>query len=829
MSRTKNRTGELVTKRTAADEQSAQAFDSAGAKILKSSVADEASGSFLEYAYSVITSRALPDARDGLKPVHRRILFGMEKMGLQPDHAYVKCGRVSGEVMGKYHPHGDSAIYEALVRMGQDFSLNTPLVDPNGNFGSPNDGPAAARYTECRLSQIAMGLVGELDEDTVDFIPNYDGSLMQPSVLPAAFPNLLVNGGSGIAVGMATKMIPHNLNEAIAASRMVLANRQVTLDEVMKVLPAPDLPTGGLLLGMDQVRAAYETGRGTVRMRAKVEVEPIEGSRGRVALIATELPYEIGTEKIIEKIKEETARKRLQGISDVKDLSDRRHGTRLVIELKVGVNPQALLAELYRLTPLETSFGINNLALVDGQPKTLGLLELLSVFIDHRLDCVRRRTQFRLSKAEARAHIIEGLLIALDNIDEVVRTIKASPDTSTARANLISKFALSDIQAGHILDMPLRRLVGLEVTALRDELAALLATIAELQKILNDPQVLADLVDGELAAFAAAHGAPRKTALIDGDLKEVLAASAPAAPVEVPDNPCRVVLSATGLLARTAAHGEETQVARATSGRAKDDQVTHTVDTTTRGQVLVLTKSGRAVKVDVIGLPVLPAGAVSLKTGAAAKDVAHLGPTDAVVGIAPLTGKGAGVAVGTTDGVVKIVAPDWPARSDDFDVITLKDGATVVSAAWVPEGDVNLVFVTSDAQVLHFPASTVRPQGRSGGGVAGVKLSDGATVIAFSVASPADAAQVQVVTFTGISAKVTPLALYPPKGRGTGGVRAHRFLKGEDHLAVAWVGASPVGATTTGDPVDLPAVDTRRDGSGSVLSALGLVGGRLTT
>ncbi|MBN1172097.1 MAG: DNA topoisomerase IV, partial [Micromonosporaceae bacterium] len=380
------------------------AFDSAGARVFDNPLVSEVEDSYLEYAFSVIHARALPDARDGLKPVHRRILYSMHEQGYRPDRAHVKSARVVGDVMGKYHPHGDSAIYDAMVRLAQGFSLNAPLVDGHGNFGSPDDGPAASRYTEARMSREAMLLVGELGEGTVGFRPNYDGSLEEPSVLPAAFPNLLVNGTSGIAVGMATNMIPHNLGEVVAAARCLINEPDASLDRLMAFVPGPDLPTGGVLLGLDEVRKAYETGRGVVRMRGRVEIGPLPGSRSRQAITVTELPYGVGAEKIIEAITSEVRGKsitsgprkgqrlapKLQGIADVKDLTDRENGTRLVIECKAGVNPQALLADLYRITPLEQSFGINNLVLVDGQPQTLGLKALLEVFLAHRTEVVTR-------------------------------------------------------------------------------------------------------------------------------------------------------------------------------------------------------------------------------------------------------------------------------------------------------------------------------------------------------------------------------------------------------------------------------------------------------
>src|SRR4051794_23582262 len=394
----------------------------------------------------------------------------MFDLGYRPDRPHVKSARVVGDTMGRFHPHGDGAIYDAMVRMAQDFSLNVPLIDGHGNFGSPDDGPAAQRYTEARLSQAAMQLVSELSEDTVDFRPNYDGSLEEPSVLPAAFPNLLVNGTSGIAVGMATNMIPHNLGEVIAAARWLITHPSATLDKLMEFVPGPDLPTGGKLLGLDEVRRAYETGRGVVRMRGKVETGPLEGSRGRQAITVTELPYGIGAEKVIEAITDEVRGKpitsgprrgqrqaaRLQGIADVKDLTDRENGTRLVIECKVGVNPQALLADLYRLTPLEQSFGVNNLVLVDGQPQTLRLKQLLEVFLAHRYEVVTRRSAFRRRKREERLHLVDGLLIALLDIDKVVRLIRAADNAQAAKEGLMKQFKLSEIQANYILDTPLR-------------------------------------------------------------------------------------------------------------------------------------------------------------------------------------------------------------------------------------------------------------------------------------------------------------------------------------------------------------------------------------
>jgi DNA gyrase subunit A len=798
------------------------AFDNAGANVFDNSLKTEIEDSYLEYAYSVIHSRALPDARDGLKPVHRRILFSMNEQGYRPTHAYVKSSRVVGDVMGKYHPHGDVAIYDAMVRLAQDFSMNAPLVDGHGNFGSPDDGPAASRYTEARMSQEAMLLVGELGEDTVDFRPNYDGSLQEPSVLPAAFPNLLVNGTSGIAVGMATNMIPHNLGEVVAAARWLINHPTATLDKLMEFVPGPDLPTGGSLLGLDEVRKAYETGRGVVRMRARVETGPLEGSRGRQAITVTELPYGVGAERIIEKITDEVNKsKRLSGIADVKDLTDRENGTRLVIECKVGVNPQALLADLYRLTPLEQSFGINNLVLVNGQPQTLGLKALLEVFLQHRYDVVTRRTEYRRRKREERLHLVEGLLKALLNIDKVIRLIRNSDDAQSAKDGLMTQFKLSDIQATYILDTPLRRLTKYDRIELEAEQDKLRSEIAELTKILEDESVLKRVVSNELAKVAKDLAAERRTALIDGDLKEVLAASKPAGPLEVADDPCQVILSATGLVARTAAESEESSEGRRRNGRAKHDAVAAVVHSTARGQILLVTNRGRAFKTDVLPLPVLPvqSGTVSLGGGMAARELVPLEKGEKVVGIAPLGDQSTGspgLALGTRQGVVKVCAPEWPVRSDEFEVISLKDGDEVVGATWLTDGSETVAFVSSEASLLRYPASLVRPQGLKGGGMAGINLPGDAQAVFFGAIRTDDDehGEPMVVTSTGLSVKLTPFSEYPAKGRATGGVRAQRFLKGESRLALAWIGPRPAGATANGSAVELPEIDMRRDGSG---------------
>jgi DNA gyrase subunit A len=808
--------------------------------IIDTSVVDEIESSYLDYSYSVIYSRALPDARDGLKPVHRRILYSMQDAGLRPDRPYVKSARVVGDVMGRFHPHGDGAIYDAMVRLAQPFAMRVPLIDGHGNWGSPDDSAAASRYTECRLTPAALLLTDDLDEQTVDVEPNYDGSLTQPSVLPAAYPNLLVNGTSGIAVGMATNMIPHNLVEVIDAARHLLQHPDADLDDLMAFVPGPDLPTGGQLLGMTEVRTAYETGRGVVRMRATAEVGPLP--RGKSQITVTELPYGVGAERVIAKVKELVTGKKLSGIADVKDLTDRRLGTQLVFEVKAGFHPQAVLAELYRLTPLEESFGINNVALVDGQPRTLGLQELLEVFLGHRVDVVTRRSRFRLHKAQERAHLVEGLLLALANINVVVRIIRSSQDAAAARAGLIERFALSEVQAGYILDMQLRRLVALEVEKLQAELAELRATIAELEAILADPAKLRAVIGSELAQIAADHGRPRRTVLVGGDLKALVTRSS--SPLEVADEPCDVLLSSAGLLARTTTEpGPTAATGRRRTGRARHDVVLSSARTTTRGSVGLVTSAGRVLRLRVLDVPAVPAvttGALSLRGGASSSELAPLGRAERVLALTAMPAEGPGLVLATRLGVVKRVSPDWSAKGDALEVITLKPGDEVVGAVELVDEEQELVFFSSTADLLRFPASAVRPQGRGAGGIAGMKLAPGAFVVGFSAVdlrAPEGMLDVVdeplVVTGAGLppesrakgpgtvsSVKVTPLAEYPRKGRATSGVRVQRLLSGEAQLVLGWAGRPPVWAAGRGgEPVELPTHHGKRDGSGTPVTA----------
>ncbi|MCX4829912.1 DNA topoisomerase IV subunit A [Streptomyces sp. NBC_01016] len=788
-------------------------------KILDVDVVDEMQGSYLEYAYSVIYSRALPDARDGMKPVHRRIVYQMNEMGLRPERGYVKCARVVGEVMGKLHPHGDSSIYDALVRLAQPFSMRVPLVDGHGNFGSlgNDDRPAAMRYTECRPDAAASLMTESIDENTVDFVANYDGQEQEPLVLPAAYPNLLVNGASGIAVGMATNMAPHNLGEVIAAARHLIRHPGADLDTLMKYVPGPDLPTGGRIVGLSGIRDAYETGRGTFKIRSTVSVENVTARRK--GLVVTELPFAVGPEKVISKIKELVGSKKLQGIADVKDLTDREHGLRLVIEIKNGFVPEAVLEQLYKLTAMEESFGINNVALVDGQPLTLGLKELLEVYLDHRFDVVRRRSEFRRSKKQDRLHLVEGLLVALVDIDEVIRIIRSSDNSAQAKERLIERFSLSEIQTQYILDTPLRRLTKFDRIELDAERDKLNGEIDELTGILDSDSELRKLVSTELAAVAKKFGDDRRTVLL-----ESAGAPVSAVPLQVADDPCRVLLSSTGLLARTAngdpfTEGEDTK-------RTKHDVIVSSVPATTRGEIGAVTSEGRLLRLNVVDLPQLPdsVSAPNLSGGAPVSEfLSSLEADETVVCLMTLDESSPGLAIGTEQGIVKRVVPDYPSHKEELEVITLKDGDRIVGAAELRTGEEDLVFITDDAQLLRFQASIVRSQGRAAGGMSGVKLATGAKVISFTTIDPAvDAVVFTVAGSRGTlddsvqtTAKLTPFDQYPRKGRATGGVRCQRFLKGEDCLSLAWAGPAPArAAQKNGTPAELPEMDPRRDGSG---------------
>ena len=893
---------------------SAQTYDPRTVKehIVETPLNEEMSKSFLEYAYSVIYARALPDARDGLKPVQRRIVYQMGEMNLTPDRPYMKSARVVGEVMGKLHPHGDSAIYEAMVRLAQPFAMRLPLVDGHGNFGSLDDGPAASRYTEAKLGPAALGMNADIDEDTVDFTPNYDNKLKEPTVLPAAIPNLLVNGGSGIAVGMATNLATHNLGEVVNAAKFLMAHPDATLEQLMRYVPGPDWPTGGTIIGRDGIREAYATGRGTLTTRAATHIEHVTARKQ--AIVVTELPYMVGPEKVIERISDGVKNRKLEGISGAFDLTDRHNGTRIVIEIKTGFDPHAVLVQLFKHTPLQDNFAMNNVALVDGRPHTMGLKEMLQVWVDHRRVVIRRRSEYRKKKALERLHLVEGLLLAMLDIDEVIQVIRTSDDADAAKTRLMAVFDLDEVQAQYILDLRLRRLTKMNRIELEAERDDLKKRIEELTRILASAEALDHVVTSEMDEAVDKWGSPRRTVLLDADPDGTLtpvvaqgsgtsgisksaleavksattissaeadvAAAAAAAKktgeqsaltgaLKIEDEPCVVMMSATGLIARTSPSAMEVFNSRSASDeRLHDDQITTIFRTSTRATYGLVTSAGRLVLAQVVDLPALPASAtLSLQGGVQADDLISMTEsTDPVRGERVVTaiameqsadnGENGGdgettaeakplpsLAIGTRNGVVKRWNREAPTTMDSWPVIDVKDGDEVVFAA-VAEDDDRLVFVSSDSSLLTFDAKNVRPQGRTAGGMAGIKLAEGAHVMAFNVVPAGKVAWTYeegengltsgagavVLTVAGDedalpgtengAAKVTPLEMYPTKGRATGGVRSQRFLKGQNTLILAWVGPYPLHASTSaGSPVELPKPDMRRDGSGVDLAS----------
>ncbi|AYZ21758.1 DNA gyrase/topoisomerase IV subunit A [Gardnerella vaginalis] len=878
-----------------------QTFDPRKVKenIVETPLNEEMSKSFLEYAYSVIYARALPDARDGMKPVQRRIVYQMGNMNLTPEHAYMKSARVVGEVMGKLHPHGDSAIYEAMVRLAQPFSLRLPLVDGHGNFGSLDDGPAASRYTEARLAPAALGMNADINEDTVDFAPNYDNKLKEPTVLPAAIPNLLVNGASGIAVGMATNMATHNLGEVVAAAKYVMKHPNATLDDLMQIVPGPDWPGGGIIIGRSGIREAYETGRGAFTTRSKTHIENVTARKK--AIIVTELPFMVGPERVLERISQGIKARKLDGISGAIDLTDRHNGTRIVIEIKTGFDPNAVLAQLFKHTPLQESFTINNVALVDGRPHTMGLRELLDVWILHRRTVIRRRSEFRLNKAKERLHLVEGLLLAMLDIDEVIQVIRSSEDAETAKSKLISVFDLDEIQAQYILDLRLRRLTKMSRIELEGEKNDLLQKIDELNEILSSASQLDKVVIAEMDYAVKQWDTPRRTILLDEqedgsftpvctkNSKEVnsdsamdaviaanqltnaqadVAAAASAArksgdtdatsaALQLSDEPCAVALSTSGLIARTSV--ETFNRWQSHSSNIFDTPCLNVFTTTTRATYALITSAGRLVIAHVADLPHLNQGdenvSESLSNGVKASELlTSTQSTDPIRGekvvaaIAlsdsdsktPISSK-TPLAIGTKNGIVKRWNFESPTTMDSWSIIDLKDNDSVINAALANDED-RLVFISSDSSLLTFDAKQVRPQGRSSAGMAGIRLNEGCTVSAFAVVAKNDvewnyeegenglfsASGSVVFTLAGDSdalagtengaAKITPLEMYPTKGRGTGGVRSQRFLKGQNTILAAYVGNYPLYATTQrGANVELPKPDMRRDASGTEL------------
>jgi len=784
------------------------ADESIASEIREISVAQELGDSFLPYSLSVITSRALPDVRDGLKPVQRRIIVAMNQLGLRPGTAHKKSARVVGETMGNYHPHGDSAIYEALVRMGQNFSMSVPLVDPHGNFGSPDDPPAAARYTECRLAQSAMDMIGELDEDTVEFRDTYDAEGTEPECLPARMPNLLVNGATGIAVGMATNMPPHNLVEVVAALELVMTKRRPTptVAELMAVLPGPDFPTGGIIVDDGGLAEAYETGRGTFRIRARAEMVKVTARRR--GIVVTELPYAVGPERVMKRIKDLVLGGKLSGIADVRNLSDRRHGLRLQIEVKSGVNPEALLAQLYRLTPLEETFGLNNVVLVEGRPTTVGLYDLCRFYLEHRQDVVVRRTTYRLERARERAHIVEGLLIALDNIDLVVRIIRSSQTSDEARGELMAQLTLSEIQANHILDMRLRRLVQLEKLKLADELAELKKRIDGYEKLLGSDKRQRTAVINELREVAAAHGGERRTKIISAD--EIEDVSEASLGLDEPDSdaPCRITWSTSGLI------GRESIDEGRTAKPGRHDVLAGEVVTAAGSTVSVITSLGRVFPVKTGDV----AEVAGRSRGSTSSEMFSFIRGERVAG---LIGEGPEPTLLVTAGGVakRLAADDLNGMKAGQPVINLKDRDEVVTAFRIAN-EMDVLMVSSDGQALRTPSAGVSMQGRSAGGVAGMKLKSGARVVG---AGPVHGSGVVLITTDGGGAKLIEVSEVPSKGRGATGVRLVKFKGFETQLQ--YVNVAPdrdlrvvVGSEDRPDrpdpaPRPLELAPTRRDGA----------------
>ena len=760
-------------------------------EIINTEVSDELANSFLEYSMSVIVSRALPDVRDGLKPVHRRILWSMYSQGMRPERGYNKCARATGDIMGKYHPHGDAAIYDALVRMAQPWSMRICLVDGHGNFGSLDDGPAAARYTECRLSPESMSMVAEIEEDTVDFRPNYDGREKEPVVLPATFPNLLVNGSSGIAVGMATNMPTHNLKEAIEATKLIISNPNTKLEDLMKVIPGPDLPTGGIIIGVDGIKDAYKTGRGQFKIRAKIEIE--DGKNKRKNIVITELPYNVGPEKVISRIKDLVNEKKILGISDIKNYTDRKVGLRLVVEVKNGYSAEVLVDELFRLTQLEESFSVSNVCLVNNQPRTLGLIDIIKNYIQHRREVVKRRTQFRLKKAENRAHILEGLIIALASIEEVVSLIKKSKDTAEARKNLMNKYNLSEVQAESILEMTLRRLTSLEVTKLKDELKELKKIISELSKILKSQKLLDELVINELDSVSNLFSTPRKSKI----LKTVPKSFSDNLNENVSDEKCRVLIDYRNYISK---YLESEEIIE-----NKYSAFNEIINTHNRGELLVVTNLGRAIRIY--------QGALTSKA-MKIQDFIALQQNEKFINVIEFEGRD--FLIATKKGLVKRISGNDLPRNP-FIAIKLKNDDVVIGAKSINSSDklFDAVLVTSDAQLLKFPINELNPQGLSASGVQGIKLHNKSEVIYFTVVNNKSKDYLLATMSDKESIKISKMVDYPSKGRATGGVRCMSFRKDESTLVKCLVSEKLLFISSEGLLEPNKNYD-RRDGSGTL-------------
>ncbi len=750
----------------------------------------EMKNSFLEYAMSVIVSRALPDVRDGLKPVHRRILFSMWDSGIRPTGPYRKSARVVGDVMGWFHPHSNDAIYDALVRMGQEHASRYTLIDPQGNFGTVDDPPAAMRYTECRLEKLASHLLDGIDEETVDFGDNYSGERTEPLVLPARYPNLLVNGSTGIAVGMATNIPPHNLGEIIEATLHVLENPDATADDMLEFVKGPDFPTAGFILGNKGVRDALLTGRGSVKMRAVCDVEEIR--KGRMAIIVTEIPYQVSRDRIMEKIAQVVREKKINGIADLRDESD-RNGMRMVIELKRDTVPQVVLNQLYKLTQLQESFGVNMVALVDGVPRTLNVVEMIGHYIDHQMEVIERRTRFRLGKAEARAHIVEGLLLALDNIDEVVRIIRGSNDTDAARTALMEAFEFSEIQAQHILDMPLRRLTALETSKLREEHAALQKLIKHLNSLLKSPAKRRKLIAEELEEIRETFADKRRSRIIpdDGDLSlEDLIA----------DEEIVVTVTANGYIkaVNASSYRRQGRGGRGVKGEnlREDDAITRVLHTTAHSYLLFFTNRGRVHRIKAHELPRKDRTA----KGVLAQSVMPLQPDESIEAVVDMrdyeTAKY--LVIATKNGQIKKTRfAEYDSRQNQLIAISLRDDDEVVSVR-TTMGDKRLLLFTAQGMGIRFEESDIRPMGRDTQGVRGIKLREGDRVV--SAVSDQEGDEVLLLTSGGYG-KRTKMTDFRPQNRGGVGLKAIKLTRVRGTLVTAravWKGAEIFVTSTDG-------------------------------
>ena len=731
-------------------------------RIEQIEIADEMRASYLDYAMSVIVGRALPDVRDGLKPVHRRVLFGMHDSGMQPNRPYRKCARIVGDVMGNFHPHGDQAIYDALVRMAQGFSIRYPLVDGHGNFGSVDgDAAAAMRYTECRLARIATEMLRDIDAETVDWTPNYDESREEPVVLPARFPSLLVNGSSGIAVGMATNIPPHNLREAIAATVALIDDPSLSSSDLMRHLKGPDFPTGGLIMGSSGIREAYETGRGRVVVRAKAHSEPLK--QGKTAIIVTEIPYQVNKSQLIEKMAELVREKKITEISDLRDESD-RSGMRIVIELKREAVPKVVLNKLYKHTSMQTTFGMNMLALADGVPRTLSVREMLLFYIAHQKDVIVRRTRFELDKAKKRAHILEGLLVAISNLDEVIRIIRSSEDTDAAKTGLIGRFDLSEEQAQAIVDLRLRNLTALERHKIEEEHRDLLERIAYLESLLADEQLIYEVIKEELLEIQQMYGDDRRTEILPSedeiDIEDMIAVEEMA-----------ISITSSGYVKRLPVSTYRTQhrggVGVMGMELKEGDYIQHLFITTTHHFLLFITSRGKIYRQKVHELPL---GSRQSK----GRHVANLLPLAqgeqimAVIATKDYT-DAKYLCFATKRGIVKktrFLDYATTLRADGIIAINLEEGDELV-AVRTTNGHDDLILVSSEGKAIRFHEYDVRPTGRNTMGVMGMRIPEGHMLVGMAVAE--DDADIFCCTSGGYG-KRTPTSSYPTQKRGGQGV-----------------------------------------------------------